>query len=43
MNDEVKKTIVKYNYGFWAYLFILIILFWKDPDLIDAIIYWLTK
>ena len=29
--------------NFWRWLFITIILFWKEPDIIDAIIYYLTK
>ena len=43
MRDRMKEKIAKCELGFWKYVFILIILFWKDPDIIDGIIYWLTK
>lgn len=33
----------KYTRTFWRWLFLTIILFWKDPDVIDALIYFLTK
>ena len=43
MSDIIKERIAKYNFWFWRYVFIIIILFWKDPDIVDALIYWLTK
>ena len=39
--DKIKVTVTTENWWKWSVIWLLA--FWGDPDLIDAIIYFLTK